>query len=108
VIPQITPPELATWRDDATREPPLLVDVREPWETAICSIEGSRNVPMAQLPAALPTLPQDRDIVLVCHHGNRSMHVALWLRNAGFDRVHNLHGGVEAWARTVEPAMARY
>lgn len=108
MIPQITPKELAAWRDDPSREPPLLVDVREPWEVGLCSIAESRCVPMAQIPAAVASLPRERDIVLVCHHGHRSMHAGLYLRNAGFDRVHNLRGGIAAWASDVEPGMPRY
>ncbi len=108
MIPQLAPRELAAWRDDPTREPPLVVDVREPWETGICRIEGSRCVPLAQLPGTAAELPRERDIVLVCHHGQRSMYAGVWLRNAGFGRVHNLRGGIAAWASDVEPGMARY
>lgn len=108
MIPQVTPKVLAAWRDDPAREAPLVVDVREPWETAICAIAGSQLTPMAQLPAAVATLPRDRDIVLVCHHGGRSMHAGMWLRAQGFQRVHNLQGGVAAWATDVDPAMPRY
>jgi rhodanese-related sulfurtransferase len=53
-------------------------------------------------------LPADRDLVLVCHHGNRSQHAAMWLRQHGCAKLHNLRGGVEAWALDVEPAMPRY
>jgi rhodanese-related sulfurtransferase len=108
VIPQLTPAELVRWRDDAGREPPLVVDVREPWELGICRIADSQHVPLGQLPAAVNALPRERDIVLVCHHGRRSMHAAIWLRNAGFGRVHNLAGGVAAWSNDVDPTMPRY
>lgn len=108
MIPQVTPKALAAWRADAARAAPLLVDVREPWETRICRIEGSQLTPMAALPGAVASLPRDQDIVLVCHHGGRSMHAGMWLRAQGFERVHNLQGGVAAWADDVEPAMPRY
>jgi rhodanese-related sulfurtransferase len=59
------------------------------------------------LPQAIDELPRERDIV-VCHHGIRSFHAAAWLKRAGFDRVHNLRGGVAAWADKVDAAMKRY
>lgn len=108
MIAQLSPAELSAWRDDPVREPPLVVDVREPWETGICRIGGSQCVPLAQLPASLGLLPRERDIVLVCHHGMRSLHAGMWLRNQGFERVHNLRGGIAAWAEDVEPTMPRY
>ena len=108
MIAQLDPRALAAWRDDPSREAPVLLDVREPWEYALCRIEPSRHVPMRSLPAVLDDLPRDRDIVVICHHGRRSQHVALWLEQAGFSRLHNLRGGVAAWADEVDPAMPRY
>jgi len=108
LIPQITPAELAAWRADAARPAPAVIDVREPWEYERCHIEGSTLVPMQEIPARLAELPADRDLVLVCHHGGRSAQTAAWLSQKGFARLHNLAGGIDAWARTVEPSMARY
>ena len=108
MIAEIDPAALAAWREDAGRAPPLLVDVREPWEFAFCRIEGSQSSPMGSLPQALPGLPRERDIVVVCHTGVRSYHAAAWLKRAGFDRVYNLRGGVAAWADAVDPGMKRY
>jgi len=108
LIPQIAPAELAAWRADAARAPPVVVDVREPWEYGHCRIEGSLSVPLNELPARLGELPADRDLVLVCHHGSRSQHAAMWLAQNGIVKVHNLRGGVEAWALEVDPAMSRY
>jgi rhodanese-related sulfurtransferase len=108
LIPEVGPAELERWRHDADAAPPVLVDVREPWEFAYCHISDSRSVPLAELPVALGTLPRDRDLVVVCHTGMRSYHAAAWLRNAGFQRVFNLRGGVAAWAAEVEPAMKQY
>lgn len=87
---------------------PLLLDVREPWELAICGIEGAQAVPMRQIPAAAPALDRDREIVCICHHGIRSYQVARYLEHLGFKDVINLEGGVDAWAREVDPAMATY
>ena len=108
MITQITPADLAAWQKDAARAAPVLVDVREPWEHAICHITGSRLIPLSTVPARMGELPQDQDLVLVCHHGNRSQRVALWLEQNGYSRLFNLVGGVARWASEVDPAMARY
>lgn len=85
-----------------------VLDVREPWEVAICAFEGSLNVPMRDLPPRLPDLPRDRPLVVVCHHGMRSYQVAAWLRRHGLGNAVNLAGGIDAWARLVDPAMPSY
>ena len=108
MIGDVVPVELRAWQQDASREPPVVLDVREPWEVAQCRIEGSVTVPMAMLPQAIGRLPRDRPIVVVCHHGVRSLHAAAWLARAGFADVHNLRGGIAAWANDVEPSMKRY
>ena len=108
MIGRLTPVELAAWLADTAREAPVVVDVREPWEVERCRIEGSRAIPLRELPAKAADLPQDRDLVLVCHHGGRSAQAAMWLTRNGYTRVHNLEGGVEAWAVTVDPRMPRY
>ena len=108
MIAQITPRELDAWRHDDARPAPLLVDVREPWEHAICRIDGSLLMPLSSVPARVGELPQDRDLVLVCHHGNRSQRAAVWLAQQGYAHLYNLQGGVEGWASDVEPGMAHY
>ena len=108
MIAALSPRELAAWRGDAAREAPVLVDVREPWEYAICHIEGSQHVPLQTIPSRVDELSRDRDLVLICHHGNRSWRAAQWLEQHGFTRLYNLDGGVEGWASEVDPAMARY
>ena len=108
MIPQIAPAELAAWRADSARVAPVLVDVREPWEFDFCRIDGSLSVPLSTLPARLAELPVEGELVLVCHHGARSQHAAQWLAQNGFARVHNLRGGVAAWAADVDPEMRRY
>ena len=87
-------------------EAPLLLDVREPWEFEICRLADSVNVPMGQV--ANTPLDREREIVVICHHGVRSYHVAAWLENQGFQRVINLSGGIHAWAERVALEMARY
>lgn len=89
-------------------EKPLLLDVREPWEFNICRLEGSRLLPMRHVVASLDQLDRERETVIICHHGIRSQQVALFLEHRGFSRVINLEGGVAAWARDVDSAMATY
>lgn len=107
MIPQLAPSELAAWRADPARQSPLLIDVREPWEVAICSIVDSHPVPLRELVQRMGELPQQRELVLVCHKGLRSQVAARVLAAAGFS-VHNLRGGIAAWADAVEPSLARY
>jgi rhodanese-related sulfurtransferase len=92
----------------AAVEPPLLLDVREPWEFEICHIAGSTLLPMQRVQAALGQLDPDRETVVICHHGIRSRQVGWYLERMGFSRVVNLSGGVDAWAREVDDAMAVY
>jgi rhodanese-related sulfurtransferase len=86
----------------------LLLDVREPFEFEICRIRDSLNVPLGQISRRGGELDEDREIVVICHHGMRSLQAALWLEQNGFSNVFNLSGGIEAWANDVEPDMPRY
>ena len=104
----ISAPALALWLQDPERPPPQLLDVREPWEQQICHVAGSRLLSMRALPAQLGELDPQRPLVCICHHGGRSAHVAMWLARQGFADVYNLSGGVDAWARQVDPKMATY
>jgi len=100
--------ELAAWLADAGRDKPLLLDVREPWEHQICRIHGSELAPMQTLTQRLADLDTAQQIVCICHHGGRSMHVAMFLARQGFETVYNLTGGVDAWARQVDHSMPTY
>ncbi len=100
--------ELSAWLADKDRPPPVLLDVREPWETQICRIEGSELMPMQTLPGRLSELDPDRPVVCICHLGGRSMQVAMFLTRQGFTDAYNLTGGVDAWARQVDTAMPTY
>jgi len=88
--------------------PPLVLDVREPWEVEIASIDGSVNIPLGELTSRVGELPRDRPIAVMCHHGGRSAQATAWLRNQGFDHAANVAGGIDAWARTVDPTLSRY
>jgi len=86
----------------------VLLDVREPWEFQACRIEGARLLPMRELPARIGELDPAAETVVICHHGGRSLQAAMFLERQGFSCVHNLSGGVDAWARSVDPAMPLY
>jgi len=90
------------------RASPLLLDVREPWEFDICHIDGSVNLPMAQIPHSLGELHEADEIVVICHHGIRSQQVIWFLRQEFEQPLINLDGGVDAWAREVDPDMPVY
>ena len=69
---------------------------------------GAQLVPMGEIQARYGELDSRREIVAICHHGGRSMQVALFLEKNGFANVHNLSGGMEAWSTTVDPSVPRY
>ena len=85
-----------------------LLDVREPWEREICAIEPSLAVPLGQLPGHLDSLPKIGALVVLCHHGVRSLQATLWLRHNGFPTAVNLDGGIDAWADRIDGTMTRY
>ncbi len=91
-----------------TNESAYLLDVREPFEVAICAIQGSVNIPMQQIAENIGALPRDGNILVHCHHGGRSLHVTKYLRAKGFPAVSNVAGGIDAWAVRIEPGMKRY
>jgi adenylyltransferase/sulfurtransferase len=88
--------------------PPMLIDVREADEHAICRIEGARLIPMNTVPARLAEIPQDMPVLVQCHHGGRSMKVTQFLRGKGYARVSNVKGGIDAWSLKVDPKVPRY
>jgi rhodanese-related sulfurtransferase len=86
-----------------------LIDVREPWEFATATIEGSELMPMGDVPArAHQELDPDERLVVLCHHGMRSMNVTVWLRNQGFEQTQSMRGGIDAWSAEVDSAVPRY
>lgn len=105
---QVGARQLAEWLADDSRPKPVLLDVREPWEFELCRIAGSQHIPMHLVPMRCDEIEEDQDVVVICHHGGRSMQVAMFLERKGFGRVYNLMGGVEAWAEQVDPATRRY
>jgi rhodanese-related sulfurtransferase len=105
--PEITPQAFAHLR--ITPSAPILLDVREPWEFAIAHLPNSLLMPMGDVPSrAHAELDPDAPIVVLCHHGQRSLSVALWLRNQGFDHAQSLAGGIDTWSRLIDPTLPRY
>jgi len=86
-----------------------LIDVREPWEFETARIEDSLLIPMGEVPArAHQELDPDERLVVLCHHGMRSMNVTVWLRNQGFDQAQSMRGGIDAWSSEVDPTVSHY
>ncbi len=104
----ITAPELARWLAAAEGQPPVVLDVREPWELAIAKLPDAVAMPMGSVMASFTRLDPDRPTVCLCHHGVRSLQVALFLEHQGFSDPINLSGGIQAWAEEVDPAVAMY
>ena len=101
----ITPRELKG-RLEAGDELELL-DVREPWEFETVRLEGSRLIPMNDLPERVSELDPALETVVICHHGTRSAHVTRALERSGFSDVLNLEGGLDAYS-LVDPSVSRY
>jgi rhodanese-related sulfurtransferase len=90
-------------------EPFTLLDVREPWEFETARIEGAKLMPMGDVPSrAHQELDPDDSIVVVCHHGVRSMNVTAWLRQQGFEKAQSMRGGIDAWSRAVDRNVPVY
>lgn len=92
-------------------KPPLLLDVREPQEFALCRIEGSELVPMNTVPAELQrleALADEADLITICHHGVRSLQVVHWLRQQGLENCFSMTGGIDRWSAEIDPAVPRY
>ena len=89
----------------------MLIDVREPVEFAIARIEGSLLIPMQSVPSELPhleALADDKDLLVVCHHGVRSLQVVNWLRHQGLVNCVSVSGGIDRWSREIDGNVPRY
>jgi len=105
-IVEIGPAALKVLLD--SKEPPLVLDVRERWEREAARLPGTLDIPMQQIPERLAELPRDRAIVVMCHGGVRSLKVAHFLARNGFGQLANLTGGIQAWADEVDPSVGTY
>ena len=92
-----------------TEQSLVLLDVREPWEFQTARIEGSLLMPMGDVPGrAHQELDPEARIITLCHHGMRSLSVAAWLRNQGFEQAQSLRGGIDGWSAAIDPKIPRY
>jgi len=103
---EITPQDLKARLAGSDR--PLLLDVRQDWETRLCRLENAVHIPIEEIELRVDELNAADEIVVYCHQGVRSAAVADYLRQRGFKNVKNLLGGLDYWARTVDPSMRRY
>ena len=87
---------------------PVIVDVREPWEAAICGIPGARLIPLGELPGRLGELDPSAEIVMQCKSGRRSAQAVAMLRDRGFTGAVNLTGGILQWISEIDPSLPRY
>jgi rhodanese-related sulfurtransferase len=103
---EITPQELKKRLD--RHDAPALLDVRQDWETRICRLKHAIHIPIEEIELRTDELDPEQELVVYCHQGVRSAAVAEYLRRLGFRNVKNLAGGLDSWARVVDPAMRRY
>ncbi len=104
---EIAPDELKSLLDG--RSDIVVLDCRESWEVDTAKIAGSAHIPMNEIPARFQQeLDPARRIVVVCHHGVRSYNVTVWLRSQGYDKVQSLAGGIDRWARQIDPTVPVY
>ena len=102
----INAPQLASRLKD--ENPPLLLDVREPHELQISALAGAVNIPLGMLAARLSELDSAREMVVLCKSGSRSARALELLASAGFKRIKNLQGGINAWAKEVDNSLPAY
>ncbi len=106
------PPEISVDAYLALRKsahPPFLLDVREPWEVQTAAIEGSLLMPMGEVTSRAHTeLDPDAPVIVLCHHGMRSLSVTMWLREQGYEQAQSLAGGIDHWSRVIDPSIPKY
>lgn len=104
VVDTITPSELAARTGDDL----ILLDVREKFELEISRLPNIVHIPLSRLPTTLGSLDKDAEIIVICRTGRRSGHATDYLRDQGFRKARNLVGGMNAWARDVDPNTQTY
>jgi rhodanese-related sulfurtransferase len=106
---ELTPAELQARLAQGERI--RIIDVREPEEYAICHLPASELIPMQSIPAHLQHLEgmaDEAELAVLCHHGARSLNVAVWLRQRGLENCFSVAGGIDRWSREVDPSIAQY
>ena len=87
---------------------PRLIDVRETWEHDLVRVEGAELMPLSRMHEWEAALDPAQEVVFMCHHGVRSASVCAYLARKGFDKLHNLAGGIDRWSVEVDPTVPRY
>lgn len=113
MITQVRPAQLSAWLNSVQPHgAPVVLDVREPHELQVASIQAQgfelRTIPMGVIPVRLAELDPQQPVACLCHHGGRSMQVAQFLASRGFAHVANIAGGINAWSAEVDPTVPRY
>jgi rhodanese-related sulfurtransferase len=106
---EMSPQELKSLQEKG--EKILLIDVREPQEFAAACLPDSRLIPMQTIPGhleALQALANEHAIAVLCHHGVRSLNVAMWLRRQGIENCFSISGGIDRWSQEIDPGVPRY
>ncbi len=106
---EITPQDALSRLAGSQRD--ILIDVREPEELALAHLEGAQLVPMQSVAAELQRLEglaDHHDLLILCHHGVRSLQVVSWLRAHGMENCFSVTGGIDRWSREIDPEVARY
>jgi len=112
-MPDVFPIEI-TCRDVQTKQAGAgdfyFLDCREPDEAAVAKIEGATLIPMSQLAERIGELEEHRgrEVIVHCHHGGRSLRVARWLRQQGFEKAASMAGGIDQWSTEIDPTIPRY
>ena len=113
MIAQVRPQDLVQWLNGVRAiGEPVVLDVREPHELQTASVTAAGftllAIPMNSIPSRLAELDPHQPIACLCHHGARSMQVAHYLQNHGFEHLANIAGGIHAWSAELDPSIARY
>ncbi|MBV9437351.1 MAG: sulfurtransferase [Acidobacteria bacterium] len=103
---EVQPEEVARMR--AAGEEFTFLDCREPWEYQTAHIDDTKHIAMGEIPARIQELDPEERIVVLCHHGVRSMNVTAWLRQQGFEKAQSMAGGIDRWSRVVDSKVPTY
>lgn len=105
-LPMMNVQQLKALRDAG--DPHVILDVREVGELEAARLDDVLHIPMMTIPNRMAEISRDVPVVVMCHHGMRSMNAVQWLKGNGFDNVINLTGGINAWAKEIDPSVGSY